>query len=132
MANEKAAGTAQEERKLEDQIKVAFGQVNIDQDTSTQKTPVMSFSNGTTYVGLKLVSTYDQKKNVRREPTPKITAIFNGKFVEVPINGKWWRSFADFADKMAQALEGVNIETTNINDDVDYAKGLMSKFRSKE
>lgn len=33
---------------------------------------------------------------------------------------------------MAQALEGVNIETTNINDDVDYAKGLMSKFRSKE
>ena len=131
MANEKAAGT-QEEKRLEDQIKVAFGQVNVDADTSTQKTPVMNFSHGTTYVGLKLVSTYDQKKNVRREPVPKITAIFNGKFVEVPVSGKWWRSFADFADKMAQALEGVNIETTNINDDVDYAKSLMSKFRSTE
>ena len=132
MTNEKAAGTAQEERKLEDQIRVAFGQVNVDADTSTQKTPVMNFSHGTTYVGLKLVSTYDQKKNVRREPVPKITTIFNGKFVEVPVSGKWWRSFADFADKMAQALEGVNIETTNINDDVDYAKSLMSKFRSTE
>lgn len=89
MVNEKSASAAQEEKRLEDQIKVAFGQVNYDADTSTQKTPVMSFSNGTTYVGLKLVSTYDQKNNVRREATPKITAIFNGKFVEVPINGKW-------------------------------------------
>ena len=60
------------------------------------------------------------------------TASFNGKFVEVPLNGKWWRSFADFVEKMAEAMEGVDLQNSTINDDVEYAKDMMAKFRAKE
>ena len=105
MAGEKAANNGQ--NGMQNEIRAAFGQVHVEQDTATQKTPIMSFSNGNVYIGLKLVSTFDQKNNVRREPVPRITASFNGKFVEVPLNGKWWRSFADFVEKMAEAMEGV-------------------------
>ena len=86
MAAEKAANNGQ--NGMQNEIRAAFGQVNVENDTSTQKTPIMSFSNGNVYIGLKLVSTFDQKNNVRREPVPRITASFNGKFVEVPLNGK--------------------------------------------
>ena len=120
MAAEKAANNGQ--NGMQNEIRAAFGQVNVENDTSTQKTPIMSFSNGT----------FDQKNNVRREPVPRITASFNGKFVEVPLNGKWWRSFADFVEKMAEAMEGVDLQNSTINDDVEYAKDMMAKFRTKE
>ena len=139
MASEKAQIGAQS-NGMQNEIRAAFGQVNVENDTSTQKTPIMSFSNGNVYIGLKLVSTFDQKNNVRREPVPRITASFNGKFVasfngkfvEVPLNGKWWRSFADFVEKMAEAMEGVDLQNSTINDDVEYAKDMMAKFRAKE
>ena len=73
MAAEKAATGAQS-NGMQNEIRAAFGQVNVDQDTSTQKTPIMSFSNGNVYIGLKLVSTFDQKTNTRRDPVPRITA----------------------------------------------------------
>ena len=105
MAAEKAANNGQ--NGMQNEIRAAFGQVNVENDTSTQKTPIMSFSNG-------------------------ITASFNGKFVEVPLNGKWWRSFADFVEKMAVAMEGVDLQNSTINDDVEYARDMMAKFRTKE
>jgi len=112
-------------------IKMSFGQVSVDDGTETQKTPIMSFSEGNVYVGLKLVSYFDAKNNTRKDPVPKITMSFNGKFVEVPLNGKWWKHFADFASKMAVAMDGVDLSNANINDDVDYAKTIMSKYRVK-
>ena len=75
MASEKAQIGAQS-NGMQNEIRAAFGQVNVENDTSTQKTPIMSFSNGNVYIGLKLVSTFDQKNNVRREPVPRITASF--------------------------------------------------------
>ena len=121
---------AQDTQEMQREMQAALGQMQVSNDNKeTIKTPVMSFSNGNVYIGLKLVSTYDKEKNVRREPVPRITAIFNGHFVEFPMNGEWWRSFADFADKMAQAMEGVDITNSNINDDVDNAKILMAKYR---
>ena len=63
-------------------IGTTFGQVNIGENTETQKTPIMSFSEGNVYLGLKLVSYFDQKTNTRKEPVPKITASFGGKFDE--------------------------------------------------
>ena len=68
---EKAATGAQN-NGMQNEIRAAFGQVNVENDTSTQKTPIMSFSN--VYIGLKLVSTFDQKTNTRREPVPRITS----------------------------------------------------------
>lgn len=85
--------------KLGTDIRTAFGQVNISEGTETQKVPVMSFSEGNIYLGLKLVSYYDERKGVHQDPVPKLTASFNGKFVEVPVSGKWWRHFADFTEK---------------------------------
>lgn len=111
-------------------IGTTFGQVVVG-DTETQKTPIMSFSEGSVYLGLKLVSYFDEKTNTRKEPVPKITSSFNGKFVEVPLNGKWWRHYADFVEKMATAMEGIDLSNANINDDVDYAKSVMSKFKAK-
>lgn len=70
---EKAATGAQN-NGMQNEIRAAFGQVNVENDTSTQKTPIMSFSNGNVYIGLKLVSTFDQKTNTRREPVPRITS----------------------------------------------------------
>ena len=102
MASEKAQIGAQS-NGMQNEIRAAFGQVNVENDTSTQ-----------------------------REPVPRITASFNGKFVEVPLNGKWWRSFADFVEKMAEAMEGVDLQNSTINDDVEYAKDMMAKFRAKE
>ena len=72
MAAEKAANNGQ--NGMQNEIRAAFGQVNVENDTSTQKTPIMSFSNGNVYIGLKLVSTFDQKTNTRREPVPRITS----------------------------------------------------------
>lgn len=118
--------------KLGTDIRTAFGQVNISEGTETQKVPVMSFSEGNIYLGLKLVSYYDERKGVHQDPVPKLTASFNGKFVEVPVSGKWWRHFADFTEKIAQALEGVEIVNSNIKDDVSYAKDLMSKYRTEK
>lgn len=113
-------------------IRTSFGKVNVDDGTETQKTPVMSFNEGNVYIGLKLVSYFDTKTNTRREPTPKITASFNGKFVDVPLNGRWWRNYADFVNKLAIAMEGVDLSTSNINDDVDYAKTVMAKYRTRD
>jgi len=113
-------------------IRTAFGQVNVETGNETQKTPIMSFSEGNVYLGLKLVSYFDEKTNTRKDPVPKITASFNGKFVEVPLNGKWWRSYAAFVTKMADAMEGVDLATSNINDDVDYAKSIMANFRTQQ
>ena len=114
------------------EMKTAFGQVNVADGTETQKTPIMSFSEGNVYLGLKLFSYFDQKTNTRKEPVPKITASFNGKFVEVPPpNGKWWRRYADFIKKIADAMDGIDLSTANINDDVDYAKTAFQRFKTR-
>jgi len=46
------------------------------------------------------------------ESPPKLTFTVEGKFVDLPLNGKWRRHFTDFADKRATVLEGVSIEQT--------------------
>ena len=101
-------------------------------DTSTQKENVLSFNSGNVYLGLKMVSYFDEEAGKHKEPVPRITCSFNGKFVETPMNGKWWREFADFVDKMAQSLEGCDLATSRIVDDVDHAKQVMAKFRTKD
>ncbi len=111
--------------------RAAFGTIAIDDEKQTIKTPLMSFSDSNVYCGLKLVSKYDEKTNTRQDPVPKITMSFNGTFVEVPLTGKWWKKWADFCGKMAEAMEGVDLANSNIKDDVDYAKDLMKKYRTK-
>jgi hypothetical protein len=122
-----------EAKKLElsNELKAAFGAVATENPNDTKKVPIMSYSNGQVYIGLKAVSAFDPKTGTHKEPQPRITASFGGHFVELPIDGKWWRTFADFTEKMAQALEGINISVSNVYDDVDNAKKLLAGFRTE-
>ncbi|MBQ7979298.1 MAG: hypothetical protein IJ248_06065 [Candidatus Methanomethylophilaceae archaeon] len=96
----------------------------------TQKTPIMTFNKDHVYLGLKLVSYYDEKTDVQREAVPRITASFNGQFVEMPLDGEWWNAYAAFVNKFAKALDGVKINNETIIDDVDFAQKAMAKFRT--
>jgi len=114
------------------EIKKEFGQISVEPKKETIKSPLIHFTDGNMYLGLKLVSTYDELTKTYREPVPKITWSFGNKYVDAPINGKWWEAFADFAAKMAEALAGVDIAASNVSDDVNYAKNAMAKFRTKQ
>ena len=128
MADKNTFGT---QNSVANEVRQNLGQAVAGDGKETIKTPILSFSDSNVYLGLKLVSRYDEKTNTHRDPVPKITCSFKGQFVEVPTNGKWWRQFADFCDKMAIAMEGVDLETSRISDDVDYAKTMMAKFKNK-
>ena len=115
------------------QLNNTFGQANAvgGNGKGTQKTPIMTFNKDRVYLGLKLVSYYDEKTDTQREPVPKITASFNGQFVEMPVDGKFWKAYAEYVAKFAKVLEGVKIENETIIDDVEYGKQMMAQFKNK-
>ena len=126
-----AENTAKAEMAQE--IRQALGTQNAPGQTvakGTQKTPIMTFNKDHVYLGLKLVSYYDEKTDVQREAVPRITASFNGQFVEMPLDGEWWNAYAAFVNKFAKALDGVKINNETIIDDVDFAQKAMAKFRT--
>jgi len=115
------------------QLNKALGQVAVPgAGNGTQKTPIMTFSKDRVYLGLKLVSYYDEKTNTQKDPVPKITASFNGQFVEMPIDGKFWKAYAEYVTKFAKVLEGIKIENETIIDDVEFGQKMMAKFREKQ
>jgi hypothetical protein len=126
-----ATNISQKKVELTEELKAAFGNVQTSAPNETKKVPIMSYSNGQVYIGLKAVSTFDTKTGTYREPQPRITASFGGHFVELPLSAKFWQSFSDFTVKMAEALEGIEINVTNVYDDVDNAKKLMAGFRGQ-
>jgi|P1105metagenome_2_1110788.scaffolds.fasta_scaffold05937_1 hypothetical protein len=124
-----AERTAKQE--MADEVRKAFGQTAMVNNKGTQKVSVMTFSQKNVYLGLKLVSSFDEKNGVQRDPVPRITASFNGQFVEYPIDGKFWKEYADFVAKFAEVLEGVHIENSTVIDDVDFGKKMMAQFRNR-
>lgn len=116
--------------EMTDEVRKAFGQVGMTNNKGTQKVPVMTFNQNNVYLGLKLVSSFDERNGVQRDPVPRITASFNGQFVEYPIDGKFWKAYAEFVAKFAEVLEGVHIENSTIIDDVDFGKKMMAQFRN--
>ena len=117
--------------EMTDEVRKAFGQVGMTNNKGTQKVPVMTFNQNNVYLGLKLVSSFDERNGVQRDPVPRITASFNGQFVEYPIDGKFWKAYAEFVAKFAEVLEGVHIENSTIIDDVDFGKKMMAQFRNR-
>lgn len=120
------------------QVAGAFGKpVNMQMpagavDTSTLKNNVLSFSDQGVYLSLRTVSEYDEKTQTRKPAVPRITCSIGGTFVQLPMNGKFWRSFADFVDKIARSMDKVDISTARISDDVDSAIEIMSQYRNVE
>ena len=116
---------------MTDEVRKAFGQTAMANNKGTQKVSVMTFSQNNVYLGLKLVSSFDEKNGVQRGPVPRITASFNGQFVEYPIDRKFWKAYADFIVKFAEVLEGVHIENFTVIDDVEFGKKTMAQFKKE-
>lgn len=74
----------------------------------------LSFNDGQNYIGLSMVSYLNKETGTYGDPVPKLTVRFNDQFINLPINGKWWKSFNEFTAKMADALDGVNYVVGNI------------------
>ena len=85
---------------------------------------------GDVYAGGRLSDTVDEATGQTRDLTPQLLCMFGGHYVDLPINGRWWKEFADFATRLADTFEGVSLENIRTNGDAANAKRLMSKFRS--
>ncbi len=126
MANENAA-----QASMASEVQKEFGSVNYTNGKGTTKTPVMTFSKDHVYLGLKLVSQFDALAGVQKDAVPKVTASFNGQFVEMPMTEDFLKAYGTFILKLADVVKDVEIKNETIFDDVDNAKKLMAKFRKK-
>ena len=120
-----------EKNQISNEVRARFGGVQTAVVNEPIKETIMSYSDGQIYIALKKVSTFDPVNNTYRSPRPKITSSFGGHFIEMGISGKRMRDLADFFDKLAQALEGVEISSVTVNDDVDSAKKFMAEFKGQ-
>ncbi len=114
------------------EIRSAMGQLNIEDGKEQIKTEVCTFNQGGIYVGLKLVSDYDETIGKHKEPRPSLVFMIDGKFVNFPKDGKFWKEFADFAQKFAQIMDGVDLNTSVNRADVANGQKMMAKFRTAQ
>ena len=125
------AETAQNQRNIANNIKSQFGQEALaDREPSKAASRIiLQFRSGTTYLALKADAKVDAEGKVVEE-RPRLVSSFNNHYVDLPLNGNWWKEFTDFAKDMATVLEGVAIENINTSSDVEAGKRLMSKYRN--
>ena len=125
------AETAQNQKSLANNIKSQFEQ-EAPAERGSSKGPsrvILQFRSGTTYLALKADAKVDAEGKVVEE-RPRLVSSFNNHYVDLPLNGNWWKEFVDFAKDMATILEGVAIENINSSSDVEAGKRLMSKYRN--
>lgn len=118
---------------IQNEVAGAFGRVAPGRDANPyppQKENLLLFRKNRIYLSLDLKSTYDQKKGEYLDPVPRLTASFDGTFVNMPADSKVLKEFAGFLVKMADALDGIVIENSAINDDVANAKKALQRFRT--
>ena len=118
---------------IQNEVACAFGRVAPGRDANPyppQKENLLLFRKNRIYLSLDLKSTYDQKKGEYLDPVPRLTASFDGTFVNMPADSKVLKEFAGFLVKMADALDGIVIENSAINDDVVNAKKALQRFRT--
>ena len=124
------AETAQNQKSVANNIKAQFGQAApADKGSNASSANIVFFRSGAAYIALKADAKLDENGKVLEEK-PRMVASFGGHYVDLPINGNWWKEFASFANDMARILEGVAIESINSNCDMDAAKRVMSRFRA--
>ena len=86
-----AERTAKQE--MADEVRKAFGQTAMVNNKGTQKVSIMTFSQKNVYLGLKLVSSFDEKNGVQRGPVPRITASFNEHNVNMQFLDWLWNTY---------------------------------------
>ena len=99
-------------------------------DHETHKETLLSFSSSGVFLSLKLVSKWDDRNGVRREPVPRLTCSIGGEFVELPLSARFWADFSDFVSKLARSLEGTDLANLRVEDDVDFAKEKLRKYKA--
>ena len=107
-----------------------FGSVAGQNPFPPQKENVMNFRKQRMYVSLDLKSTYDSKTGQYSEPVPRLTTSSDGVFFNMPADSEFLKAYGEFIMKLAQALEGIKIDTTVVNDDVANAKKMLQKYRT--
>lgn len=112
------------------EIRAQMGQLNVETGNETIKKEVSTFNEGGIYIGLKIVSEYDEATGQYKEERPSLVTMIDGKFVNFPKDGKFWKNFADFAQKFAQIMDGVDLNTSVNRADVDSGRKMMAKFRN--
>ncbi len=112
------------------EIRAQMGQLNVETGNETIKKEVSTFNEGGIYIGLKIVSEYDEATGQYKEERPSLVTMIDGKFVNFPKDGKFWKNFADFAQKFAQIMDGVDLNTSVNRADVDSGRKMMAKFRT--
>ena len=112
------------------ELKASMGQLNIEDGKEQIKTEVCTFNQDGIYVGLKLVSDYDEITGKHKEERPSLVFMIDGKFVNFLKDGKFWKEFADFAVKFAQIMDGVDLNTSVNRADVAAGQKMMAKFRT--
>ena len=124
------AETAQNQRSVANNIKAQFGQAAPAEreQTSAASTTIDYFRSDAAYIALKADPKLDEGGKVVDEKL-RIVASFGGHYVSLPINGNWWKEFANFANEMANILDGVAVESINTNCDMEAARRVMSRYR---
>ena len=112
------------------EIRAAMGQLNIEDGKEQIKTEVCTFNQDGIYIGLKLVSDYDEATGKYKEERPSLVFMKDGKFVNMPKDGKFWKNFAEFAQNFAQIMEGIDLNTSINRADVANGQKLMAKYRT--
>ena len=119
-------------QEMAQEVSKAFGQnmaaAGVPQEPQNQR--LLSFSSDRVFLSLKIVTPVDAVTGEMKPQVPRITASFNGEFVEYPISGKFWKDYALFVADMAEALDGVEIKNKTISADVDSAKKAMAQFKN--
>lgn len=66
------------------EIRAQMGQLNVETSNETIKKEVSTFNEGGIYIGLKIVSEYDEATGQYKEERPSLVTMIDGKFVNFP------------------------------------------------
>ena len=91
---------------------------------------IASMNTSNNYFALKLVSHKDPVTGILSEPVPQLTSRIDGSFVNMPIDGEFWASMAEFSATMASVLEGVKYAPSkSFTSDLKLAQEAFKAFR---
>ncbi len=91
-----------------------------------KKDTLMSYRNGHVYFALKLVSEFDKESGRYLDPVPKIVAMFDGKYVRMPVDSILIKDLGEFLLKLSEAVDGVKVEK---DIDMDSVWKKLDQFR---
>ena len=94
------------------------------------KENLLLFRKDEMYISLDLKAYYDNARGAYGEMTPAITARSHGTFYKLPANSDLLKEYAAFIMDLAEAIQDVEMDRSQVNLDVESAKKKLQRFRS--